>query len=142
MRVLYSKFCEYACQLMNGRHSMIGIFDNIRAASFPVDHPPFFICVEMEFDPVEGGRQHVFRFVLLDEDGKEVLGFSGPPTHVPRDPQYGPLKIQITVGVGGVRFEKAGQYRLDILCDGEKVAEERLPVVKVDQPPGAEQPSG
>jgi hypothetical protein len=131
MRVLYSKFCEYACQLMNGRHSLIGIFDNVRAPEFPVDHPPFFICVEIEFEPLESGKDRTFRFALIDEDGKEILGFEGPPATVPKDPQYGPLKMQITVGVGGIRFEKAGVYRLDVSCDGEVIAEERLPVVQV-----------
>jgi hypothetical protein len=131
MKVLYSKFCEYATQQMNGRHSMIGIFDNIRVPGFPVDHPPFFICVEIEFDPGEAGKEHFFKFAIIDEDGKEKLAFEGPPTMVPRDPMYGPQKMQITVGVGGVRFEKPGVYRLDITCDEEKIAEERLPVIQV-----------
>ena len=139
MRVLYSKFCEYACQLLNGRHSMIGIFDNIRAPGFPIDHPPFFICVEVEFDPGETDTTRAFAFALIDEDGKDVLRFEGPPAQVPKDPSFGPQKIHMTVGIGGARFEKAGTYRLDILCDGESVGEERLPVIKVDLPPGTQQ---
>lgn len=132
MRVLYSKFCEYACQLANGRHSLIGIFDNVRVPGFPVDHPPFFICIELEFEPLETDIDHDFRFALIDEDGKEVLGFQGPPVKVPRDTaNVGPQKMQITVGVGGVRFEKPGIYRLDISCDGDVVGEERLPVLQV-----------
>jgi hypothetical protein len=135
MRVLYSKLCEYAFQNLNGRHSLIGIFDNVRAPQFPVDHPPFFICVEAEFDPMEAGRERVFSFAMIDEDGKQVLGFTGPPSVPQRDPQFGYVKMQITIGVSGVRFEKPGEYRLDVLCDGVKISEERIPVIQVDVPP-------
>lgn len=136
MRILYSKFCEYSCQLLNGRHSMIGIFDNIRAPAFPLDHPPFFICVEVEFEPGESDLPHAFTFSIIDEDGKPVLRFEGPPAVLPRDPSYSPQRIHMTVGIGGIRFEKPGAYRLDVECDGQKVGEELLPVIKVDLPPG------
>lgn len=134
MRILYSKFCEYACQLLNGRHSMIGIFDNIRVPELPIDHPPFFICVEVEFEHSESGSPHAFVFEVIDEDGRSILRFEGPPANVPKDPGFGPQRMHMTVGMGGIRFEKPGIYRLDILCDGHKIGEERLPVLKVEFP--------
>lgn len=115
---------------------MIGIFDNVRAPSFPIEHPPFFICVEIEFDPSETGATHTFVFELMDEDGKSVLRFEGPPAAIPRDPHYGPQRVHMTVGMGGIRFERPGPYRLDVQCDGEVIGQERLPVIQVDAPAG------
>ena len=63
MRVLLSKFCEYACKLENGRHNMIGLFDDVRVPGFPIDHPAFFLCVQFEFEANEFGRPMHMRTV-------------------------------------------------------------------------------
>ena len=72
MRLLLSKFCEYATQQQNGRHSMVGIFDNIIVPEFPIDHPPFFLCIQMEFDPNESEQDMDVLALLIDEDGNDV----------------------------------------------------------------------
>ena len=88
MRLLLSKFCEYATQLQNGRHTMVGIFDNIVVPEFPVDHPPFFLCLQFEFDPNEGDQEMTVLAVLIDEDGKQMMDVTAQGK-VPRDPRGG-----------------------------------------------------
>lgn len=127
MRVLYLKFCEYACQQANGRRSLIGVFDDIRTNLVPFDHPPFFVCVELEFEPTEGDRPMDLKAILLDEDGKEIFAIQAQG-QTPRAPHGEMARVNFAFPIPGVRFQEAGLYRLDLLFNGSKVGEERLPV--------------
>jgi hypothetical protein len=128
MRLLLSKFCEYATQQQNGRHSMMGIFDNIVVPTFPIDHPPFYLCIQIEFDPNEADADMRMLAVLIDEDGKEMMDVMASG-RVPRDPNGGPTRLFIQFLMPPMRFEKPGDYRLDVLYNDQKVGEERLPVL-------------
>ena len=94
VRVLLSKFCEYATQQRNGRHSMIGVFDNIVAPAFPLDHPPFFLCLQTEFEPTEAGQAMNVQAILIDADGKQVMDVTASGT-VPGDSRGGATRIFI-----------------------------------------------
>jgi hypothetical protein len=134
MRLLLAKLCEYAVQQQNGRHSMIGIFDNIVAPFFPIDHPPFHLCIQLEFDPYETEKALDARIVLLDPDGQSILDI-GAEGQVPRDANGAPVRLFMHFGIPGLRFERPGDHRLDIVANGTKVGEESLPVL-VAPPPG------
>ncbi|MCH7903338.1 MAG: hypothetical protein IH944_02090 [Armatimonadetes bacterium] len=129
MRVLLSKFCEYATQQRNGRHSMIGVFDNIVAPAFPLDHPPFFLCLQTEFEPTEAGEAMNVQAILIDADGKQVMDVTASGT-VPGDSRGGATRIFIQFLLPPIRFESPGDYRLDVMFNGKKVGEERLPVIE------------
>lgn len=135
MRLLLSKFCEYATQQQNGRHTMVGIFDNIIVPDFPIDHPPFFLCIQMEFDPNESEQDMDVLALLIDEDGKQLLDVRATG-RIPRDPNGGPTRLFIQFLMPPMRFDRAGDYRLDVMFNGIKVGEERLPVMAAVRPPG------
>jgi hypothetical protein len=135
MRLLLSKFCEYATQQQNGRHTMLGIFDNIVVPAFPIDHPPFFLCIQMEFDPIESDQDMKVLALLIDEDGKELMDVMASG-RVPRDPNGGTTRLFIQFLMPPMRFERAGDYRLDVMFNDVKVGEERLPVISAVHPPG------
>lgn len=135
MRLLLSKFCEYATQQANGRHTMVGIFDNIVVPDFPIDHPPFFLCIQMEFDPNESDQDMNVYALLIDEDGKELIDVRASG-RIPRDPNGGPTRLFIQFLMPPMRFERPGDYRLDVMFNDNKVGEERLPVLAAVRPPG------
>lgn len=134
MRLLLSKFCEYATQLANGRHTMVGVFDNIVAQSFPLDHPPFFLCLQMEFDPNEADQDMRVVAVLIDEDGRQIMDVTAEG-RVPRDPRGGSTRLFIQFFMPPMRFDGPGDYRLDVLFNDVKVGEERLPVLEATRGP-------
>jgi len=107
---------------------MVGIFDNIVVPKFPIDHPPFFLCIQMEFDPNEGDQDMTVVAVLIDEDGKQIMDVTASGK-VPRDPRNGSTRLFIQFLMPPMRFEKPGDYRLDVLFNDQKVGEERLPVI-------------
>jgi hypothetical protein len=134
MRLLLAKFCEYACKLENQRHSMVGIFDDIRVPGFPIDHPAFFLCLQFEFEPPEAGSIMKVEAILMDEDGKQMFRaeLNG---EVPPSQTVGVVKLFAQIGVPPIRFERAGDYRLDVVYNGLSAGEERVPVFAVSPPP-------
>ncbi len=133
MRVLYCKFCEYTCQLMNGRRTLVGMFDDIRINQVPIDHPAFFLCVEMEFDPSEAGRKMDLLCLLMDEDGRELFRINAQG-QVPPSTPHGFSRVQFPFPIPGLRIERPGIYRLDLIYNDAKIGEERLPVLVVAGP--------
>lgn len=130
MRLLLAKACEYSAQLVNGRQSMVGLFENIVAPHMPVDHPAFYFCVQLEFDPMDNDDQMDLKVILIDEDGKPVVDFAaqGVP---PKDPNGGMTRLFVQFHNPAIRFEKVGEYRFDVLYNGRKIGEERVPVLIV-----------
>lgn len=112
---------------------MIGMFDNIVVPQFPIDHPPFFLCIQMEFAPNESDRAMELLAVLIDEDGTEMMDVKASGG-VPRDPGGGSTRLFIQFLMPPIRFERPGDYRLDVMFNGKKVGEERLPVIKAGPP--------
>lgn len=124
MRVTLAKFCDYACHVDGGKATLIGMFDTIGGSAFPLVHPTFFICVELEFQPVEGGRPVEIKLVLIDEDGKELFGVQGA-FDAPRG-NARPATLMQAFRLDNMTFPKAGSYRLDILGNGEPLGESLL----------------
>ncbi len=131
MKLLLAKLCEYACKLENQRHCMIGIFDNIRLPNLPIDHPAFFICVQIEFDTDEAGTDWVLESVFLDPDGKQLFRAELRGQIPPPDPNAIPVKLFAIIGAPPFRLEQSGDYRLDVLLNGRVIGEERVPVYVV-----------
>jgi hypothetical protein len=112
---------------------MIGIFDHIAVPSLPIDHPPFFICLQFEFEPSEAGEPMDVFIKLVDDDAKPVVDFTASG-EVPRDQGGGPTKLFMQFQLPGIRFERPGDYRLEVLFNGTRVGEDRIPVLVVPQP--------
>lgn len=128
MRLLFCKACEYATQQQNGRNSMIGMFENIVVPHLPIDHPPFFLCIQVEFEPSEADDPLDLMVRLIDEDGRTVLDFNANGM-VPRDNSGGSTRLFVQFFVPSIRFDRPGFYRFDVMANGHPIGEERLPVL-------------
>lgn len=132
MRVSLAKFCDYACHVDGGKSTLIGMFDTIGGHAFPLIHPTFFICVELEFQPIEGGQPVDVRLVLIDEDGKEMFGVQGT-FDAPRA-QARPASMMQAFRIDNMSFPKPGPYRLDIFGNGDAIGEALLYLVQGPPP--------
>lgn len=128
MKLLLAKLCEYACKLENQRHSMVGIFDDIRVPNLPIDHPPFFVCVQVEFDADESGNDWNLEAVFLDPDGKQQFRADLHGTVPTTDHSAIPVKLFAMIGAPPFRLSQTGDFRLDVLMNGRVIGEERIPV--------------
>jgi len=111
---------------------MLGLFDDVRVPQLPIDHPPFFLCCQMEFTKQETGIQHKLQFRLLDPNGEVGMSIEAP-IEIPKEDANEEPRLFIVVGITGIRIQKQGTYLIQTLADGDILASEPLPVRVVKQ---------
>jgi hypothetical protein len=130
MRVLLCKLCEYVCKLENGRHNLVGIFDDVRSNVFPVDHPSFFIAFQLEFDRDDMGQPLEVIAKLVGPDNTEILR-SDLKGEVPKTSDLEFVKLFFFSPVQPIRLQQTGNYRIVMTNQGDIIHIENLPVYQV-----------
>lgn len=92
---------------------MIGIFDNIVAPYFPVDHPAMSLCMQLEFEATEASGPLDVNVRFLDDDARSLIDLNASG-EVPRDLNGGPVRMFMHFQIPGLKIEHAGNYRLDV----------------------------
>jgi hypothetical protein len=109
--------CDAATQ-QQGKLNVLGAFDTIFAGKVPVRHPACTIALRIRFERFED-EDHSFKIGVIDEDGNSI----GPKLE-------GNIKIQIpdntestvsnfTLNLQQLELKKYGQYRIDLVIDGQ-----------------------
>jgi hypothetical protein len=105
--------------------SLIGLFNAIRANSFPCTHPLLHVYVALTNG--HGRYQTDIRFLNL-ADNKPIVGMKG---HLEFQ---NPLQVvELNVCWQRLRFEKSGEYVVQVLCDGAPIGERKFIVVGPEQ---------
>jgi hypothetical protein len=106
------------------KKSLIGVFNNLMALSFPVLHPS--MCV---FAALTNGNGQMEATLRCTVDAEEVMKASGR-IEFPDPNQV----IELVFNLRGIVFPRPGMYTFELLCDGEFVIEKRFQVTKVEPP--------
>ncbi|MCH7683415.1 MAG: hypothetical protein IIB35_06870 [Gemmatimonadetes bacterium] len=130
--------CDYAYSGDNGKLFILGEFRYIRAFEFPATHPKMSLVFRITGYKNEG-LEHKLKLMLVDADGNDVLpqlskgegpirfGDSGPAS-------VGRIQAQVTMELGGIKFEHEGDYRFDIFIDGQRLDGVPFHVMKIPKP--------
>lgn len=135
MDIQVAVLCDYAADYQ-GKLCVQGAFDTLFARQFPVIHPACALALRMCLTPEDAG-EHKLGIAIVDEDGT--------PLDKERMPIVGDLKVALPEGATfltrnlimnfqGLRFEKTGNYSVDVTLDGELMARTPLRLVLVQQP--------
>ena len=105
--------------------SLIGLFNTIKANSFPCTHPQMYVYVALTNG--HGTYKTEVRFVRINTD-KPLAGIAGElafpsPLHV----------VELNVCWQGLRFEEPGDYLVEVLCDGDAVGDRKFRIVGAQQ---------
>jgi hypothetical protein len=138
MQITLATLSDYATVDQQGKLSVMGIFDVLGAARFPVLHPQLFVCLRIQCRPIEAGSRHRLTLLCQDQDGQRVLppiesGFEVPqPSFTGAPYSY----VQLSVGAAGVLLRKAGTHSFEVAIDGNHCVSIPLHVMAVARPPG------
>lgn len=119
MRVNLAVLCDAANVSRDGKLNILGEFDSIHAAPFPLTYPTMVLVVRFEAHMTEAG-DHKLKLHLLDADGADVVpplegAFATETADKPgKLARTSPLILQMH----GVRFEAPGPYSFELLVDG------------------------
>ncbi len=131
MEVQVATLCDSANDY-NGKLCVLGTFDTICAQSIPLKHPHCAFALRICFKPGDEG-EHEFVIRLIDDDGKPK--FELPPSRitVTLPPEAYFLTRNLVVNIQGLAFDRAGQFSLDVVADGEMLTRIPLRVMLVER---------
>ncbi|MCX7826193.1 MAG: hypothetical protein N2689_11640 [Verrucomicrobiae bacterium] len=135
MEVEVFALCDAATDSF-GKLNILGAFDRINGRQFPVVHPHCAVALRVRFERIEEGNHRV-KINVIDADGKLVMpSFEGNiAVRFPEDVQS--VCANLILNINGIRFERPGQYSIDLAIDGRQ--ERSVPVnvvlMKTEVPP-------
>jgi len=117
-----------------GKLNILGAFDRINGRQFPLTHPHCAIALRVRFDRIEEGNHRV-KMSLVDADGQSIVpGLDGNiAIKFPGDVHS--VCANVVLNINGLKFDKPGQYSIDLALDGRH--EKSLPINVVEIPMNA-----
>ncbi|MBI3880007.1 MAG: hypothetical protein HY301_08065 [Verrucomicrobia bacterium] len=132
MQMLCAILCDYAADY-SGKLAVMGAFDTIMAQQFPVTHAHCSIAIRVLFNDTDEGK-HKFSIKLIDSDGRNVLPKLEPEIQVKLAEEMFLASHNFVINLQGLKFDKPGQYSIDVSYDGEIVSRVPLQVIEMKKP--------
>jgi hypothetical protein len=107
--------CDAATD-QQGKLNVLGAFDTIWAGKLPAIHPACSIATRIRFD--EDGK-HSVKIHIIDEDGKSIGPKLEGTVNVRIGDDVDSTASNIVLNIQGLKFEKYGQYRIDLAIDNQ-----------------------
>ena len=120
--------CDFA-QDAGGKLTIVGTFDQIGSATFPVVHPACSLACRLRFSEKESGV-HDFKLKLVDAGGKNVIAPIEGNINVVIPPKVQYSAINIIGSLNQLKFEKEGRYSFELYVDGDWVTGLPLNLIK------------
>ncbi len=135
MDVTLAVLADSANTTADGRLNIMGIFDHLQAATFPVSHPIAWLVLRLEAPRSEEGDLKRIQIWMMDED-RVLYELAGelviPPPRAP-----GAVVMNQLLQLRGLPLPRPGEYAFHILVNGE---EKRVVPLRAgllaQQPPG------
>lgn len=127
MEVQIAALCDSAADY-NGKLCVLGAFDTIGVHQLPAVHPHCSIALRIMFTPTDEGA-HQMKVTLIDADGRSLLPKIEPTIEVRMPENMFFCSNNLVLNLQGLKFEKAGQYSIDISMDGNMIARVPLQIV-------------
>ena len=115
------------------KRSLIGMFDRLKAGTFPCIHPGMCIFISL----TSGKGEYDSEIVCRHANGKRVFAVKGRIRF--QDPMQ---VVEAAFDIKGPRFETPGDYWVELLVDDVPVMMRRLFIEKLEGPPPGQNPPG
>ncbi|MBN2181002.1 MAG: hypothetical protein JW715_03750 [Sedimentisphaerales bacterium] len=117
-----------------GKLNVLGAFDVIWAKQMPAIHPACAVVTRARFSKIEEGT-HEVRITIIDEDGNIVGPDLKDAVSVTMPPNQDSVARNLILNIHGLRFNKPGQYRIDLSINNQQAATLPIKVFLVKKSP-------
>ena len=128
--------CDCAT-VSGGKLNVLGAFDIIWAKQMPAVHPTCAVVTRARFSKFEEGM-HDVRITIIDEDGNIVGPDLKDNISITVPPNEDSISRNLILNIHGIRFNKSGQYRIDLSIDNQQVGSLPIKVREVPKHPSPE----
>src|SRR3990167_76966 len=125
MKLSYALVADHAFLSIDKKVNIIGVFETINAAKFPVVHPKFVVVGSIE------PSKQVFKMAIDIVDsvsGKKVIE-NNTEREIKLPAEQATNNFNFIIEILNIAFQTAGNYKVEIIIDGEKLGEIPLKVV-------------
>ena len=129
METQIAVLCDFAADY-GGKLSLIGTFDTILTQTLPAVHPQCSVALRVLFRKEEEG-QHSLQVNFVDEDGKSIIPPMDTVMNVTAPGDFFFSTHNLVLNLQQLRFERAGQYSVDIAIDGRQIASIPLQIMRI-----------
>lgn len=113
-----------------------GGIDSIAAPAFPVTHPHMALVLRMLVHPAEADHTHMLEIRMMDSDGGQLANIEGSFSATATGAQPGrEISMNLVINMGNTRFERAGDYSIEILINNQHMKSLPLRLHQVEGPP-------
>lgn len=109
----------------DGRLSVIDTLDTIYSPKTPVIYPGCSVAIRIRFDWGEEGK-HSMQINCIDQDGKAIGPQIGGDMDVKISRKLLSAAFNFILNFRKMKFDRYGDYRIDLVIDGELVASQPL----------------
>ena len=131
MEVAFAMLADAANISREGKLNILGAFDRIYGAKFPLRWPRMVLVTRFEASAAEFGSEKSIEIVTMDADGKR-LGKASGKMKIGEGRTGRQIKINHVLPMG-MTFPAPGEYSIEILVNGEPKATVPLEVVQREQ---------
>jgi hypothetical protein len=143
MPTLDFAFLADAAEAEPGRKFYVlgGGIDQIAGPEFPLMHPHMSLVMRFIVHATELGRSHHLEVRMVDADGGELARIEGDIQTEAGEPTGREVGVNMVINMANTRFEKPGDYGLDIMMNNQFQRSLSLRVSQVVPPPSVIPPS-
>jgi len=113
--------CDAATD-QQGKLNVLGAFDTIYAKQLPAIHPACAIALRIRFEISEEGS-HPVKILVIDEDAKPAGPKLEGSINIKVREGMDSIVSNLILNIQGLKFEKYGQYRIDLTIDNQTITD-------------------
>jgi hypothetical protein len=117
MEVEIFTLCDHA-QDFNSKLVIVGTFDTIFSAQFPLTYSNFAIAGRLRFSNKEVG-QHDFKIRLINAEGQEIIPNLEGNMGIQKNPLAEHSTVNFAINLNNLQFPQAGRYSVELYIDSE-----------------------
>ena len=117
MNISLAFLADEANVSQEGKLNVLGIFDRITAAAFPIVHPKLVFAFRVQMEFADAGRSFPVEVRLLDQEGEAMFEAVGEITG-PAVPLGEFATANQVFAMVGVQFPSEGIYRFSVSIGG------------------------
>lgn len=118
MQVPFFLAADHVTTGEGGKLTVVGIFNNIYAQSFPARHNQLFLVARIGLEVGEFDVEHDIAVLFVDEDGKEIGGLKGR-LKMGRPDKVGTRFADVVWQINGLKLENPGGYEFRLIINRE-----------------------
>ena len=120
MKIELFAMCDAATD-SGGKLNILGVYDTIAGPKAPLVHNRCAIVIKLRFERIERG-DHKLKLNIVNQDGAAVIPSLEAPLSISFPDSAPSATAQLILDLQNLKFDRYGEYSIDLAVDGRQEA--------------------